>query len=437
MTPGGPNREGTRSPMTEPIRAIRGFRDVLPDESWKLALIEEEARAHFARFGYREVRLPLVESTDLFSRGIGTDTDIVEKEMYTFPDRNGQSLTLRPEGTASVVRAFLESGLRGQGGVTKFFYSGPMFRYERPQKGRYRQFSQMGVEALGGAGPLVDAEVIACLHGLFAQLGVEGVTILVNSLGCSACRPGFREALLSHLRGRTGALCENCLRRMDVNPLRVLDCKVPRCREALSSPPSILDHLCPGCVAHFGRVREALDALGVPYRVDGRIVRGLDYYTRTAFEAVCERLGAQNAVAAGGRYDGLAMEVAGEDVPGIGFAVGLERLSLIMDWEGRAAPAPDLYVAAASPSARIPAQALAGRLRRRGWAVETDLEERSLKAQLRSANRLGAPLVAILGDEEMARGTVQLKDFVTQQQTELAVDDLLARSPAGDRGQGG
>ncbi len=423
--------------MPEPIRAVRGFRDILPDESWKMGRVEDGLRAHFIRFGYREVMLPVVEATELFARGIGSATDIVEKEMYTFPDRNGQSLSLRPEGTASAVRAYLEGGLHGQGGVCKLFYSGPMFRYERPQKGRYRQFHQMGVEALGAGGPLVDAEVIACLHGLFAGLGIEGVEILINSLGCSRCRPAYREVLTGFLRGRVGLLCENCARRAEENPLRVLDCKVPACREALASPPAILDHLCPDCRSHFTRVRETLDVLRIPYRVDPLIVRGLDYYTRTAFEAVCGRLGAQNAVAAGGRYDGLARQIGGEDVPGIGFAVGIERLVMIADWEGVAPLRGDLFVASASPAARLPAQALAGSLRARGWAVEADLEDRSLKSQLRSANRQGVRWVAILGDEEMARGTVQLKDFARNSQEEIPLEELLARSPASGAGEGG
>jgi histidyl-tRNA synthetase len=420
--------------MPEPIRAIRGFRDILPDESWKIRFIEERLRAHLGGFGYREVRLPVVEATELFARAIGAETDIVEKEMYTFADRNGQSISLRPEGTASAVRAYLEGGLRGQGGVCKLFYAGPMFRHERPQKGRYRQFHQVGVEALGGEGPLVDAEVITCLHGIFKVLGIEGVTILVNSLGCPVCRPAFRALLTGYLREMTGSLCENCLRRARENPLRVLDCKVPACREALSSPPSILGHLCADCRSHFMRVRETLDAMRVPYRVDDRIVRGLDYYTRTAFEAVCERLGAQNAVAAGGRYDGLAGAIGGEDVPGIGFAVGLERLALIADWRGVEQPRGHYFVAAASPAARVPAQVLAGRLRERGWAAEADLEDRSLKSQLRSANRQGMRWVAILGDEEMARGTIQLKDFARNTQEEIDVEDLLARTSSGEGG---
>ncbi len=423
--------------MAEPVRALRGFRDILPDEAWKMTWVEDRARAHFSRYGYREIRLPLVEATELFSRGIGEDTDIVEKEMYTFPDRNGQSITLRPEGTASVVRAYLEGGLRGQGGIAKLFYAGPMFRYERPQKGRYRQFHQLGVEALGGDSPLVDAEVIACLYRLLGEMRVGDVTVLVNSLGCPACRPGFRTALLEAVRGRASELCENCARRMESNPLRVLDCKVPSCRAALEGVPSILDHLCPDCVGHFSALRRSLDGLGVSYRVDSRIVRGLDYYARTAFEATCERLGAQNAVAAGGRYDGLATQVGGEAVPGIGFAVGLERLALLVDWEGVAAPAPDCYVASASPAASLPALALAEELRRRGWKAECDLEGRSLKSQLRAANRLGIPTVLILGDEELSRGTVQLKDFTANTQREMPVAELLAAPApcgAGERG---
>ena len=401
--------------MSKLIRGIRGFRDIPPDEAFRHRYVEDRAREHFGRFGYREVRLPIVESTELFARGIGEATDIVEKEMYTFPDRNGASLTLRPEGTASAVRAYLEGGWKVQGGVTKIYYTGPMFRYERPQKGRYRQFYQIGLEVLGGPGPFVDVQVIDLLHLLFVELGIQDVKILVNSLGCPVCRPGFREDLVRFIRNVAGGLCANCVRRIETNPMRVLDCKVPTCKEALEGSPVILEYLCPECDDHFTGVTAGLTGLDVPYEVDPRIVRGLDYYNRTAFEAVCSRLGAQDAVAAGGRYDGLAREIGG-DAYGIGFAIGLERLTLVMDWDNVAQSTADYYIAAATENARIPAMGLADSLRKMKLSVETDLEDRSLKAQLRSANKIGASRVIIIGDDELKDGTLQVKDFSTGEQ---------------------
>jgi histidyl-tRNA synthetase len=412
--------------MSKLIRGIRGFRDIPPDEAFRHRYAEDRTREHFGRFGYREVRLPLVEATELFARGIGEATDIVEKEMYTFPDRNGVSLTLRPEGTASAVRAYLEGGWKVQGSVTKIFYTGPMFRYERPQKGRYRQFYQIGLEALGGPGPLVDVEVIDLLHLLFVELGIEDVKILVNSLGCPVCRPAFRKDLVNFIKDAAGDLCSNCVRRIETNPMRVLDCKVESCREAIEGSPVILEYLCPECDDHFSRVTGGLNGLEVPYEVDPRIVRGLDYYNRTAFEAVCDRLGAQNAVAAGGRYDGLAREIGG-DASGIGFAIGLERLILVMDWENISQNAVDYYIAAATDKARIPAMDLADSLRRKGYSVETDLEDRSLKAQLRNANRTGVSQVLIIGDDELRDGSLQVKDFSTGDQETVDRESFLKK----------
>jgi histidyl-tRNA synthetase len=324
------------------------------------------------------------------------------------------------------VRAYLEGGWTVQGSVTKIFYTGPMFRYERPQKGRYRQFYQIGLEALGGPGPLVDVEVIDLLHLLFVELGIEDVKILVNSLGCPVCRPAFREDLVSFIKDAADDLCTNCVRRIETNPMRVLDCKVPSCKEALEGSPVILEYLCSECDDHFSRVTGGLTGLAVPYEVDPRIVRGLDYYNRTAFEAVCDRLGAQNAVAAGGRYDGLAREIGG-DASGIGFAIGLERLTLVMDWDNIALPVVDYYIAAVTETARIPVMGLADSLRRKGYSVETDLEDRSLKAQLRSANRTGTSRVLIIGDDELTDGTLQVKDFSTGEQETVDRESFLKK----------
>ncbi|UCF32214.1 MAG: histidine--tRNA ligase [bacterium] len=414
------------------MKAIRGFSDVPPEEAWKYNYIEELAREHFQKYGYREVRLPVVEATELFARGIGTATDIVEKEMYTFLDRNGQSLTLRPEGTASAVRAYLEGGWKSWGGIAKIFYTGPMFRYERPQKGRYRQFYQMGLEAIGAGHPEVDGEVVALLHRLFLRLGVEDITILINSLGCPVCRPSYRSELVGFLQDLAEELCSNCRKRIEKNPLRILDCKVPTCRENLSDVPVMIDHLCGECSHHFERVRYCLDGLDVPYAIDPKIVRGLDYYNRTAFEAICGRLGSQNAVAAGGRYDGLAREIGG-DVPGIGFAMGIERLRLVMEWKGLHIPLPEFYVASATENARLTAMTIADKLRSMGSRVETDLETRSLKAQLRSANRMNIRTVVIVGDDEIAKGTVICKDFSNNTQQEIPLDELFSKTAAVNR----
>jgi len=419
------------------IKAIRGFRDIPPEEAFLHRYVEDRAREHFALYGYREVRLPLVEATELFTRGIGHGTDIVEKEMYTFQDRNGLSITLRPEGTASAVRAYLEGGWKALGGVAKIFYMGPMFRYERPQKGRYRQFFQIGLEAIGGSGPMVDSEVIALLHQLFAKLAVKDVRILINSLGCPVCRPEYRKVLVDFLTDMKGSLCSNCERRLLTNPMRILDCKVPSCREAVEKAPVMLSYLCEDCEEHFSAVKEGLTGQDVPFEVDTRIVRGLDYYNRTAFEAVCDRLGSQNAVAAGGRYDGLAAQIGG-DAPGIGFAVGLERLTLVVNRDDLRPPGPDFYIAAATGSARIPASSLAGKLRSMGHAAETDLEDRSLKAQLRSASRLKAARVIILGDDEIDSGTLQVKDFSTGEQETVGMGEFLAdmqRGPLPAKGE--
>lgn len=411
--------------MHKAIKAIRGFSDVPTEDAWKYTYIENCARRHFQLYGYREIRLPVLEYTELFSRGIGEATDIVEKEMYTFPDRKGRSLTLRPEGTASAMRAYLERGWHSNGALSKLFYSGPMFRHERPQKGRYRQFYQLGLEAIGHGGPLVDAEVVDLLYRFFVRMDVQDVRILLNSLGCEDCRPGFRDKLLVFLGSVSDRLCSNCRRRTQTNPLRVLDCKVPTCQEALTGVPVMVDSLCDECRDHFSGVCRTLDGLEVPYTVDPRIVRGLDYYSRTAIEAVCDRLGSQNAVAAGGRYDGLARQIGG-DVPGIGFALGVERLKLIMKWDSPAPPVPDYYLAGATPDARIPVMKLADQIRGFGIRAEVDLEERSLKAQMRRANRMSVHKVVIIGDDELSRGTVTLKDFSSNKQEEISRDNFLA-----------
>jgi histidyl-tRNA synthetase len=324
------------------VTGIRGFNDITPPQSALWRRIEQTAYEVFSSYGFSEIRIPVVEKTELFSRSIGETTDIVEKEMYTFADRRGDSLTLRPEGTASVVRAYIEHKLYTSP-VTRLFYTGPMFRYERPQKGRYRQFYQVGAEVLGDPGPGSDADTIEMLVRLFGELGLNGVALQVNSLGCPDCRPGYKEKLLGFLINRSGCLCENCVRRIGTNPLRALDCKAAGCVEATADAPAIIDTLCDGCADHFGAARRYLEMLGVEFTVNTRMVRGLDYYSRTTFEITAEGLGSQNAVAAGGRYDGLVAELGGPATPCFGFAIGVERVSLLLE-EAGVAPEPPVAV---------------------------------------------------------------------------------------------
>ena len=320
--------------------------DILPEEVELWQHLEATARKVFSRYGYAEIRVPAVEKTELFCRSIGESTDIVEKEMYTFEDRSGNSLTLRPEGTASVMRSFIQHKLYNLDPVNKLYYLGPMFRYERPQKGRYRQFHQIGAEVIGVEDARIDVQVLAMLCHFFEAAEIPGVELQINSLGCPECRPAYREALVAFLEQRSEKLCSDCVRRTGTNPLRVLDCKVPGCKEATEGAPSVLDHLCPACEDHFAKVKSGLDRLELDYSVNARMVRGLDYYTRTTFEMVTDRLGSQNAVAAGGRYDGLIRDLGGPDLPGIGFAMGLERLVLLKSSETREASRPEVFFAA-------------------------------------------------------------------------------------------
>jgi histidyl-tRNA synthetase len=334
------------------ITAVKGFKDMLPSETPVWQFVEETARRVFTRFGFSEIRVPVVEKTELFCRSIGDATDIVEKEMYTFCDKGGTSLTLRPEGTAGVMRALIEHKLYALDSISKLYYLGPMFRHERPQKGRYRQFHQIGAEVTGASDPIVDAQVLLMVSRLFQELGLHEPRLQVNSLGCPACRPSYREALVAFLAQRQDALCEDCRRRQTTNPLRALDCKVPGCIEATSGAPAMLDHLCSECSEHFDRVQDYLRSANVPYSINPRMVRGLDYYTRTTFELVTGQLGSQSAVAAGGRYDGLVAQLGGPAVPGIGFALGVERVALLL---GDRCPVrtPDLFVAVAGDAARL------------------------------------------------------------------------------------
>jgi histidyl-tRNA synthetase len=406
-------------------RAIKGTRDILPGETARWQRVERHFREAFARYGYREIRVPIFEETALFARGLGDSSDIVEKEMYTFPDKSGHSLTLRPEGTAGVVRAFLEDNLGAEGGAVKLWYAGPMFRYERPQKGRQRQFHQIGAEIFGVAGPEADAELLQMVHATFAALGVPGLSLQINSLGDAACRPAFRQALLEYFRPHAAALCENCRRRLETNPLRVLDCKAEGCRALRAGAPDVRDHLCNACREHFAAVRGLLEAVEVPYTVNPAMVRGLDYYTRTTFELTSSGLGAQDTVAAGGRYDRLVEEFGGPATPGLGFALGMERLLLLLPEDAVDEPARPVFLAALGDAPRRVVWPWLAELRRRGVAAAFDYDGRSLKSQLRRADRLGARLVVIVGENELAAGTVQVRDMTEKTQRDVPLADVV------------
>lgn len=411
-----------------PLQSIKGFKDILPGESELWQSIEQQARTIFADFGFREIRMPLLEKTELFARSIGESTDIVEKEMYTFQDRSGGLLTMRPEATAGIVRAYLQHKLYAREPVHKFYTIGPMFRRERPQKGRYRQFSQINAEIFGVASPYADAQLILVLVHLMNTLGVTDATPHINSLGCPACRPAFREALKRFLDGTVSNLCSDCLRRRETNPLRVLDCKVPGCREATKNAPALADYLCPECQTHFATVRQALDGQDVSYTIDDRLVRGLDYYIRTTFEIQTGALGAQNAIAGGGRYDGLAHALGGPDIPATGFAIGLDRLAEIVATLRQATlPQSTLFIAALGEAARAQAFQWLCQLNTGGVAAEMEYGDKSLKSQMKRADKLGAAHVLIVGEQEMQQGTATLRNMASKEQIDMPLRDLADR----------
>jgi histidyl-tRNA synthetase len=407
------------------IKALKGFKDILPDEVGLWQVIERKARDIFHRYGFEEIKVPILEKTELFVRTIGESTDIVEKEMYTFKDRNGASLAMRPEGTASVIRAYIENGLYVRGSVQRLYTIGPMFRHERPQKGRLRQFHQMSVEVLGSDRAMTDTEVMAMAWQLLQEIGLEA-SLEINSLGCAACRPSFKAKLLEFIKERLEHLCEDCQRRSVTNPLRVLDCKSDHCQEQYASAPSIIEHLCGVCSTHFDEVKEALNLLGVPYSVNPSMVRGLDYYTRTAFELITTELGAQGAIGAGGRYDGLVKQLGGPDVPGIGFAMGIERLAMLLSQkdELESHPGLDLFLVTLGEAAYKKGFHLMQMLRSLGVRVMMDHEGRSMKNQMKQANKQKARFALILGENELENREAALKDMLSGEQefVELATD---------------
>lgn len=405
------------------IKALNGFKDILPDDVLLWRRVEEIARNVLERFHFAEIRLPVLEKTELFARSIGTDTDIVEKEMYTFVDKQ---VTMRPEATASLMRAYIQHSMHASRPVQRLFTMGPMFRHERPQKGRLRQFHQLNVEVLGSPSPRLDAEVMSLGEQLFSELGVT-TNLEINSLGCPDCRPAYRLMLLAFIGDRLEQLCSDCKRRSKTNPLRVLDCKKPGCREQVKDAPSIIEHLCDNCSAHFSGVRNNLELLGVDYSVNKFMVRGLDYYVRTTFEFITDQLGAQSAVCAGGRYDGLIEMLGGPKIPGIGFAMGIERLVLLVkqsDQDPVANQHIDLFIAGLGDAAADYSFKLMHDLRRKGLRVDMDLDSKSLKSQMKQADKAGACYVLIVGSQELDNNKAPLRNMATGEQVELGLEPV-------------
>lgn len=409
------------------MQTIRGFRDILPEHIALWQRIEKEAIDLFEAFGFKEIRIPILEKTQLFARSIGEATDIVEKEMYTFADRKGDKLTLRPEATASIVRSYIQHKMYATDPVRKFFMTGPMFRRERPQKGRYRQFYQIDAEVLGVGSGFIDSQLIYLLNELFKRLGLTGLSAHINSLGCPKCRPSFQKALLEFLELKKDKLCDNCLRRIDKNPLRILDCKGQDCQEAIKDAPATLDYLCNDCSEHFDLVKTTLEEQGVDFIVDKTLVRGLDYYTRTAWEILTTSLGAQSAVAGGGRYDGLVKELGGPDTPAIGFAIGFDRLVEVMEQIGQS-PSDndlDLFIISLGDIAMKKGYLWSCELNQAGIRTEIDYRGKSLKALMKRANKFNARYVLIAGETEINQNAAILRNMNTKDQDSIDIDTLI------------
>ncbi len=405
--------------------APKGTHDILPPDTNLWQKTEAAARELFQTYGYNEIRMPVIEHTEIFIRSIGENTDIVEKEMYTFSDRAGRSITLRPEGTASAVRCFIEHNLYSFPSPQKFFYNGPMFRYERPQKGRFRQFHQIGAEAFGEAQPSIDAEIIAMLCSFLKKIDLEDINFELNSIGCEQCRPDYKNAITDFFQTKLGSLCPDCQRRYTLNPLRILDCKVNRCIELRQGSPPIIQHICKSCEWHFEELKERLKSLKISYTLNPELVRGLDYYTKTTFEATSSHLGSQKAVAAGGRYDRLVEEFGGPSTPAVGFAIGMERLiTLLKEKSDAHLPTPDFFIATIGRDAEINGLRIAEGLRDKGHRVEIHYGGASLKSQLRKADRMGAEYALILGDDELRSGRIKWKDLKNKRQGEVENENI-------------
>tara|TARA_B100001123_G_scaffold129326_1_gene150200 strand:- start:2205 stop:3455 length:1251 start_codon:yes stop_codon:yes gene_type:complete len=406
------------------ISTVRGTRDILPSDVGRWQRLETVARRICRQYGYQEIRTPILEREELFAKGTGEATDIVQKEMYTFVDKSGDRVTLRPEATPSMVRAFVQNSLEQSMPVAKLYSLGPMFRYERPQKGRYRQFYQFDVEAFGIKAPLLDAEIIEMAVSFVAGLGIKDIKLLINSVGCSVCRPLFSEKLTYVLGSRVHELCKDCQRRAKTNPLRIFDCKVPSDQEIIDQLPHSEDHLCGGCRDHFDAVKRMLEVYSLNFQVSHRLVRGLDYYSRTTFEILTQGIGAQNAVLGGGRYDNLVKQLGGPDRAGMGFAAGVDRLILAMPEQEADSTSIDAFVVAIGDEARVSGQVLARDLREAGLQVLIEYEARSLRSQMKYADRLRAAYVLIVGDDELERGNVTIKNMTTAEQSTVSRADV-------------
>ncbi len=409
------------------VQGPRGTKDITIQDSYKWQYVEDKIRNATREFGYREIRTPIFEHTELFLRGVGETTDVVQKEMYTFEDKGGRSITLRPEGTAGAVRSFIESGIVSGPQPTKMYYlSAPVFRYEAPQAGRLREHHQFGVEVFGANDASIDAEVISLAHTVLKRVGVKDLSLNINSIGCRNCRPAYNSALKEYFNSRKGELCRNCLDRLDRNPLRILDCKEEGCRKVASEAPVIIDFLCEECSEHFESLKGYLEAIGIKYSVNPKIVRGLDYYTKTVFEIISNSIGAQGTVCGGGRYDGLVEELGGPSMSGIGFGMGIERLLLVMEASGAEIPqykGPDLFVCTMGAQARKKAFELVYSLREKGISADMDHTIRSMKAQAKFANKLGAAYTLSLGDNEILEGKANLKNMSDGSVTEVSLLD--------------
>ncbi len=408
-------------------KAIKGTQDIMPDAVYKNQFIEQTVLDIARKFGFREIRTPVFEHTELFQRGVGETTDVVQKEMYTFDDKGGRSITLRPEGTAGAVRAFLEHGLFNEALPQKLCYVLNCYRYEKPQAGRWREFQQFGIEMLGTAAPAADAEVISVANEIFAFLGIENLELQLNSIGCPECRKKYHAALKEYFEAKKDELCPTCLGRLEKNPMRILDCKSPVCSEIAKDAPAILDYICEDCSAHFKSVKKYLEKMNIEYTVNPRIVRGLDYYTRTVFEFVSTQIGAQGTVCGGGRYDGLVEELGGPHIPSLGFGMGTGRLLMLLEAQGIELPKPsgcDIYVAPMGENASFEAAAIVADLRAGGISAQTDVVGRSLKAQMKYADKIGAKYTMVLGDDEIANGKAKVKNMDNGESTEMELAEI-------------
>lgn len=407
-------------------KKIKGTEDVLPKESYKWQFVEDIMRKEAQSYGFKEIRTPVFEHTNLFSRGVGQTTDVVQKEMYTFDTKGGESVTLRPEGTAGAARAVLEHGVLNEGLPVKASYFVSCYRYEKPQAGRLREFHQFGLEEYGTSDPVADAELICAAQSIFDRLQIRDIHLEINSIGCPRCRKEYHKALREYFEQYKDKLCETCLSRLEKNPMRILDCKSPEDKEIAKNAPKVTDYLCEECQEHFQQVKSYLDCAGVEYTVNPTIVRGLDYYTKTVFEFVTDYIGAQGTVCGGGRYDGLIEELGGKHVPSLGFAMGMERLLMLMEKQGIEIPAPspcDLYIAPLGEEAKKKAFALVGKVRESGLFAETDVVSRGLRAQMKYADKIGARFSIVLGDDEITKGEAVVKNMETGQQTKISLNE--------------